>query len=71
MELKDIIKRRRGSMSQSEFAQFCGVHRQLVYQWEKGTSKPSKGMMDKLGIRVKYIISRRPILDVTESEVSS
>lgn len=59
MELSDIIKRRRGAMTQSEFARYCGVHRQLVYQWERGKSKPSDAIMEYLGIRVKYVVARK------------
>lgn len=46
-------------MTQSEFARYCGVHRQLVYQWERGKSKPSDAIMEYLGIRVKYVVARK------------
>ena len=54
MELREIIKSKRGTMTQTAFAAKIGATRNTVIAWEAGRLKPSAKFMETLGITVRY-----------------
>lgn len=52
--LPELLREKRGSMSQQEFADRFKVHRQTVTAWESGDYVPKPEILSELGIRVMY-----------------
>lgn len=58
MELPDMVKRARGERTQAELAEELGVTPQAVSQWETGANDPSIANLKRLGIEVRYVLSK-------------
>lgn len=56
MELSEMVKRARGARTQAELAEELGVSPQAVSQWETGAYEPSSKNLEKLGIKLKYVL---------------
>lgn len=58
-QLPDVLKEKRGTASQAEFAnRFTGVHRQTVAAWEAGDYLPKPEILAQLNIRVVYEVGK-------------
>jgi DNA-binding XRE family transcriptional regulator len=57
-DLPEYLRTRRGEMTQTEFGLSLGVSKQSVMQYEKGLSRPTKEVMEKLGIQRCYRVER-------------
>lgn len=53
-ELAKILRDKRGNRTQAEFAEWLGVSRQALIQFEKGTYPPGDAVLDKLDLEKTY-----------------